>query len=136
MRPHRLVVRDVQVVKLRGVVVADESSGLLEMLRPEINSRGCAERVGLLAPRDERLPKLAADGLAAVQSEITGTRRQAELLVGPWRSKPLKRDRQAPAVEVLSLGIGSKPVDRNPRGARRIRDWNAFTVHGAKPAIR
>src|SRR4249919_2924718 len=66
---------------------------------------------------------------------MTRPRRQTEQLVGPWRSKPLKRDRQAFAVKVLSLRIGRKPVDRNPRGARRIRHWNAFTVHGAKPTI-
>ena len=66
-----LVMRDVEIVELRAVVVADETRHLLEMSRLDLDHRGGAETVGLLPPRDERLAKLAADGLSTVESQVT-----------------------------------------------------------------
>ena len=80
------------------------------MLRLEVDGGGRAEAVRLLAARDERLPELAADGLAAEQPQVTRSRRQAEELVGPGRAQPLKRDRQVWTVEVVTHGVGRKPV--------------------------
>ena len=48
-----LVARDVEVMELRAVVVADEAGDLLEMLRLEFDDRGGAEAMRLLAARDE-----------------------------------------------------------------------------------
>ena len=62
--------RDVEVVELRAVVVADESRHLLEVPRLDVDDRRGAVAVRLLAPRDERLAELAADGLAAEQTQM------------------------------------------------------------------
>ena len=57
----RLVMRDVEIVELRAVVVADESGHLLEVLRLELDDGAGAVAVRLLASRDECLAELAAD---------------------------------------------------------------------------
>ena len=69
--PDGLVMRDVEVVELRAVVVADEPRHLLEVLRLELDDRRRAEAVRLLPPRDERLAELAADRLATVETQVT-----------------------------------------------------------------
>ncbi len=66
-----LVVRDVEIVELRAVVVADETRHLLKMSRLDLDHRAGAETVRLLAPRDERLAKLAADRLSTVEAQVT-----------------------------------------------------------------
>ena len=48
-----LVVREVEVVELGAVVVADQPGQLLEMFRLEFDDRGRAEAMRLLAARDE-----------------------------------------------------------------------------------
>ena len=48
-----LVVREVEVMELGAVVVADQPGQLLEMFRLELDDRGGAEAMGLLAPRDQ-----------------------------------------------------------------------------------
>ena len=63
MLPDALVMRDVEIVKLRAVVVADETRHLLKMSRLDLNHRAGAETVRLLAPRNERLPKEARSSL-------------------------------------------------------------------------
>ena len=91
----RLVVRDVEVVELRAVVVADEPGRLLEVLGLELHDGRRAEAVRLLAPRDQRLAEQAADRLAAVQPQVPGPRGQAEELLGLRRAQPLEVDRAA-----------------------------------------
>ena len=60
------VVRDVEVVKLAAVVIADQAGHLLEAVRLELHHGLGAEAVRLLAPRDQRLPEKAAQRFAAV----------------------------------------------------------------------
>ena len=80
--PHvfaeRLVVRDVEVVQLGAVVVADESRHLLEMLRLELDDGGGAEAVRLLAARDQRMAEQAAHRFEAVEAQESRTCREAE----------------------------------------------------------
>ena len=92
--PERLVVRDVEVMKLRAVVVADEPGHLLKMFRLEFNDRGGAEAMRLLPARDERLPEQAADRFAAKEPQIAGARGEAENFLRPRRAQPLEIDRQ------------------------------------------
>ena len=72
--PDRLVVRDVEVVELGAVVVADQARHLLEVLGLEVHHGRGAEAVRLLAPRDQRLAEQAADRLAAVEAQVAGPR--------------------------------------------------------------
>ena len=53
MFADRFVVRDVEVMKLRAVVVADQAGHLLKMFRLELDDRGRAETMRLLPSRDE-----------------------------------------------------------------------------------
>ena len=52
-----LVVRQIEVVELRAVVVAGQPRQLLEVFGLELHDSGRDEAVRLLPPRDERLPK-------------------------------------------------------------------------------
>ena len=99
-----LVARDVAVVELRAVVVADEAGHLLKVLGLELNGRRRAEAVRLLAARDERLFEEASNRLAPVETQMARTRAQAEEFVGQGRSKPLKIDWQDLPVELLADG--------------------------------
>jgi hypothetical protein len=73
-----LVVREVEVVELGAVVVADQPGELLEMLGLELDDRRGAEAMGLLAAGDEGLPVQAAQRFASEQSQKTGPRGEAE----------------------------------------------------------
>ena len=68
-----LVVRDVEIVELRAVVVADESRHLLEVPWLDVDDCRGAVAMRLLPSRDERLAKLAADGLATEEPQMAGT---------------------------------------------------------------
>ena len=59
----------------------------------ELAARG-GDVVAELAACDERLAEQAAERLAAVEPEVTGTRGEAEQLVGVGRAQPLEVDRQ------------------------------------------
>ena len=50
MFPERFVVRDVEVMKLSIVVVADQAGQVLKMLRFELDERRRAETMRLLHP--------------------------------------------------------------------------------------
>ena len=130
-----LVVRDVEVMKLRAVVVADEPSHLLEMLRLDLDDRRGAETVRLLTARDECLTKLAANRFAAVETQVTRTRCQAEELVRPRRSKPLKRERQRGVVEVIADGSAEKRVAAAVRARRTSTDGDPLAVRRPQPAV-
>ena len=68
--PAAVVARQVEVVELGAVVVADEAGHLLEVLRLELHERRRAEAVGLLTPRHERLREQAPDRLAPVEAQV------------------------------------------------------------------
>ena len=65
-----VVARDVEVVELGAVVVADETGHLLKVLRLEFHDRGGAVAMRLLTAGDQRLLEEAADRLAAVKTEV------------------------------------------------------------------
>ena len=64
----RLVVAEMQVMKLVAAIVADKARRLLEMRRLEIHERAGAVAEGLLTPRHQALGEQAADGFAAVKA--------------------------------------------------------------------
>ena len=97
-----LVVRHVQIVELRRVVVAHEPGRLLEVRRLELHRGDRAVAVRLLAARHQRLPENAADGFAAIQPQIPGACAQAEQFLGLRRAQPLEVDGQLIAVEILA----------------------------------
>src|SRR5579864_6376308 len=57
--------RDVEIVELRTVIVADQAGQMLEMLRFELDDGRFAEAMRLLPPRDQRLPEETANCLSA-----------------------------------------------------------------------
>ncbi len=107
MLTELVVPRDVQVVELGAVVVADESCRLLEVPRLELHRRDGGVTMRLLSARHEALPEQAADGLAAEQPQVPGTRGKAEQLLRIWRAQPLEIDGQLRAVEVVTDGSGT-----------------------------
>ena len=88
------IVRQVDVMEFRAVVVTDEAGHLLKMLGLEFNDRGGADAMGLLAARDEGLLERGAKRLAAEETQKTGPRGDTENFLGPWRAQPLEIDRQ------------------------------------------
>src|SRR5258708_7440423 len=85
-----LVVREMQVMKLRTVVVTNEPGCLLEMFRLEFDDCGGADAMRLLPSRDECLPEQASNSFAAKKPQKTGTRAEAENLLWPGRAQPLE----------------------------------------------
>src|SRR6185436_7940478 len=74
---HLLVVRYMQIVELRRVVVTHETGGLLVVSRLEFHRGDRAVAMRLLAAGDQRLPEQAADGFAAIQPQESAARAQA-----------------------------------------------------------
>ena len=73
-RSDLVVGRDVQVVKLAGVVVTDEARHLLEIVGLEVD-RGFRDARHVLLPAcDERLYVEAARRLHAVEPQVSGAR--------------------------------------------------------------
>ena len=134
--PTRLVVRDVQVVELGAVVVADEAAAAENARGSNSTPVDGAEAVRLLPARDERLAKLAADGLAAVQPQVAGPRGQAEQLLRPRRAQPLEVDRQSVGVEVLAIRRRAETGALAARGAGASSRGSAVAVERAQPAVR
>src|SRR5262245_49220838 len=114
-------------MKLGAVVVADQPCRLLEMLWLEFDDRGSAEAQCLLAACDERLAKLAADGFAAEQPQMAAPCAETEQLFRPWRTQPLKIDRQVFAVEILA-DRGSEELRRRQIRRRHFQMRNALPV--------
>ena len=135
MFAQRLVVRDVEVVELGAVVVADQAGHLLEMFGLELDDGRGAEAMRLLPAGDQRLAKQAADGLPAEEAQIAGTRGEAEQLLGPGRAQPLEIDGQLRRVEVLALGRRRKGVRRQGRRRRLRAARSPAAVRGAQPAV-
>src|SRR5205814_2021976 len=82
-----LVVREVEVVKFRAVIVAHESRQLLVMLWLKLDHGGGAVAVGLLPSRDERLLERAADRLAADEAEVACAGRERKDFLGIRRAQ-------------------------------------------------
>src|SRR6185436_17724412 len=97
-----LVTRDVEVVELGAVVVADQAGHLLEMVRFALDDRRRAEAMRLLPPRDQRLLEEAADGLPTVEAQMSRPRPETEQVVGRRPAQPLKCDRKRLVVELLA----------------------------------
>src|SRR5687768_8270066 len=112
MFPVDVVVRNVEIVELRAVVVAHESRALLEVLGLEFDDGRCAVAVRLLPSRDERLLEQAADRFAAEETEAAWTRRKREEFVRPRRAEPLKVDWQHRMIEILAHWLGRERVRR------------------------
>src|SRR5688572_24855039 len=93
-------------MELETVVVADQAGHLLKVTGTGLQASDGGVAVCLLAARDEGLLEEAANRLPAVQPEKAGTRGQAEELVGPRRSEPLKIDRQLRPIEILTRAGG------------------------------
>ena len=115
-----VVARDVEVVELGAVVVADQAGHLLEVFRFELHDRRRAEAMRLLPPRDERLREQAADGLAAVEAQVAGPRAEAEHLVRPRRAQPLKVNRQLSASKSSRTGAEWLRLRRQTRRRRHV----------------
>src|SRR5687768_6633045 len=98
-----LIVREVEVMEFRAVVVTNEAGELLEMFGLELNDGGRAEAMGLLASRDERLAEETAERFASVETQETGPRSEAEDFLRPWRAQPLEVDGEQCGVEVFAL---------------------------------
>src|SRR5262245_42373823 len=112
MFADRLIVRQIQVVELRAVVVADETGHLLTRRRLGVHDGRRTEAMRLLTPRDERLAELATNRLASVEAQMSRSRGETEQLLGPRRAQPLKRDRQRRPIELLADGIAREFVHR------------------------
>lgn len=128
------VVRDVEIVELETVVVADESGELLEVLRLEIDERFGGVAVGLLAAGDERLFEEAADGFASEETKVAGAGGEREELFGEGRAQPLEIDGEFGSVEILARRLGGKRV-RREIGRGCIESWDTLAVQGAQPVV-
>src|SRR5258708_39669638 len=89
----------------------------------------------LLPPCDEGLSKNAARRLAPEQAQVAGPRRQAEQLLRPRRTQPLKLDRQRRIVEIFA---GRR---RRKGGLRQLRSGSfalreGVAVLGVQPVVR
>ena len=111
-----LVVRDVAVVELGAVVVADQPGHLLEVLGLELDDGRRAVAMRLLPPRDERLAEQAADRLAAEEAQMAGRAREAEELLRPRRAQPLEVDGQLRTIEVSRRRRGGTDAGQRRRG--------------------
>src|SRR5687768_3237141 len=89
----------------------------------------------LLTAGDERLFEGTADCLATVETQVTLPLAEVEQLVGPWRSQPLKRDRQRVGVKLLADTRGRMWVRRQTLRHRHLDRRNAFARRRAQPAI-
>ena len=76
-------------MELAAAIVAHEPRRLLEVSRFELEHRRRAVAVRLLPPRDERLPKQAADRFPSVQTQESAPLSEAEQLIGPRRPQPI-----------------------------------------------
>src|SRR5687768_10842456 len=130
------VPREVEIVELAAVVVADQSCHPLEVLWLELDDRRCAEAVGLLAARDERLREHAADRLAAVEPQMARTHLQAEQVFRPRSSQPLEVDRQYSLTELLSDHRHGPRLQRHAGRCGHVNHREAFATGGTEPAIR
>ena len=121
MLAERFVVRKMEIMELRAVVVADEPRSLLEMLRLEFDDRGRAETMRLLTPGDERLRERAAERFAAKETQAARPRREAEDLLRPRRPQPLEVDRQLRRVEILARGgAGNSRAGKDGAGVSSV----------------
>jgi hypothetical protein len=129
-----LVMRDVEIVKLGTVVVTEEPRHLLKMSRFELNYRAGAETVGLLAARNEGLPKEAPDRLSTVEAQVTRAGAKAEELIRPGRSQPLKLHRQLGTVEVFADLRGRRRL-RWQRGRNHLELRDSLAVGRSQPTV-
>src|SRR5687767_15448394 len=100
MRPL-LVTRQVEVVELGAVVIADQAGHLLEVFWLELQPGGGTVTVRLLTPRHQRLAEETPDRLAPEQPQVARPRAQAEEIVGVGRSQPLKCERERRGIELF-----------------------------------
>ena len=128
-----LVARYVEVVEL-GAVVAHQAGHLLKVLGLDLDDRRRAVAMRLLTTGDERLCEETADRFAPVKTQVAFPLAEAEQLVGPRRSQPLKRDRQRVGVELLANGVGDVAAASDPR-RRHLHGRNAFARRRAQPPV-
>src|SRR5512143_728377 len=96
--------RNVQIVELAAVVVADQAGHLLVTVGFELHDGLGVIAVRLLSPGHERLPEMAAQRFAAVKAEKAGASGEAKQLFRPRGAQPLKIQRKSRTFEVLALG--------------------------------
>ena len=98
-----VVPRDGERVELVAVVVGDEASALLKVLRREfeLGFRPVGEM--LLPARDERLFEPRAERLAAEEPQPARARIEREDALRLWRSRPLEINRQVALVKGVAL---------------------------------
>ena len=130
----RVVVADVQIVQLGAIVVADQPSGLLEVLRLEVQHGGGRVAVRLLATGDQRLGEHAAQALAAMETQGSRLGAEAEDLFGIGRPQPLEVDGQLGLVEVRAHRRGGPGLFGQVRRGRLQRRVSG-AVQGARPAV-
>ena len=129
-----LVVRYVQIVELRRVVVTHEPRRLLEVRRLELHRGDRAVAMCLLTTRHQRLPENTADGFAAIQPQVPGACAQAEQFLGPRRAQPLEVDGQLAAVEVLANRGGGERRGGQCR-RRRLELRQSAAIERAQPVV-
>ena len=80
--------------------------------------------------------KQAADGFAAEEPQMTGTRGEAENLFRPRRAQPLEIDRQLRVVEIARARARAGNGCAGRSGAGVSSCWNSFSVERAQPTVR
>src|ERR1043166_5332653 len=134
MFPDGFIVREVEVMELGAVVIADEAGELLEMLRLKLDDGRRAVAMGLLTTRDQRLTEEAAKRLPTEEAEKSWAGREAEDLVRPRRAEPLEVDWQLGRVEIFTHERRRKLMHRQS-WRWRLESGNTFPIESAKPII-
>src|ERR1700741_1016314 len=75
---ERLILCDIEIMKLRAVVIANEPRHLLEVLWIKIDRRSRPETMCLLPARNQPLTKEAPYRLTSVDTQVTGTCAEAK----------------------------------------------------------
>src|ERR1041385_8439808 len=80
MFPNHFIVGNIQIVKLRAIVVADEAREMLKMLRLEFEDGGSGKAVRLLTTSNKRLAEETSNCFAPEEAKVAGTSSQTQKL--------------------------------------------------------